>query len=249
MDVIAPQLLKSRLTPEEPAPVGVVAALPGEIKTLRRAAALWNGVGPRLALSGMGPKAAFAAADALARAGAAGLVSFGYVGALKPGLGSGTLILPGSILTVYGGHEQTDSGWAESLLTALDGSVTVAIGPLLSTDRMITGADEKRQLHAATGALAVDMESMAIAAAARRHGIGFLAVRVVLDEATHALPGAVTAALDVGGRVQLGRLARALVARPGDIAGLIALAGASRAADRTLLTVCRLGGPRLGLVA
>lgn len=246
MDVIAPQLVEPRPSPDDAAALGIVAALPGEMKTLRRAAAHWTSARPHIALSGMGPKAAFAAADALAQRGAAGLVSFGYVGALKPGLASGTLVVPDSVTTLYGARETVDRAWFEALQAALAGAVPMAAGPLLSTDRMITSAADKRQLHAATGALAVDMESAAVAAAARRHGLGFIAVRVVLDEATHAVPRAVTASLSADGRVQVGRLVGALVRRPGDIAALVALAGAARAADRTLSTVCRLGGPRLG---
>jgi hypothetical protein len=92
------------------------------------------------------------------------------------------------------------------------------------------------------------MESAAIAAAAERHGLPFIAVRAVLDEADHTVPSAILAAVDESGTVGLGRLVLALLARRREIATLIPLARAARASNQTLLAVCRLGGPRFGLV-
>ena len=228
--------------------VGVIAALPGEAKSLRRSTAQWGGSRPEVVLSGIGPRAAGAAADELAWAGAAGLVSFGYAGALTPGLRSGTLILPAEILAADGARHTTDSAWLAALAAAIAPDVPVVTGPLLSVARMLASAHEKHDAHVATGAVAVDMESAAIAAAAARHNLPFITVRAVLDEADHTVPSAIQAAVDETGTVALGRLLLALLARRREIATLIPLARAARASDQTLLAVCRLGGPRFGLV-
>jgi hopanoid-associated phosphorylase len=228
--------------------IGVIAALPGEAKSLRKSTAHWGGSSPEVALSGIGPQAAGAAAEHLARSGAAGLVSFGYAGALKPALRSGTLILPDEILAADGTRHRTDSAWAAALAAAIAPDVAVVTGPLLSMPHMLTSAEDKHAAHVATGALAVDMESAAIAAAAERYGLPFIVVRAVLDEADHTVPSAILAAVDASGTVGLGRLVLALLARRREIATLIPLARAARASNQTLLAVCRLGGPRFGLV-
>jgi adenosylhomocysteine nucleosidase len=228
--------------------IGVIAALPGEAKSLRKSTAHWGGSSPEVALSGIGPQAAGAAAEQLAWSGAAGLVSFGYAGALKPDLKSGTLILPDEILEADGTRHRTDTTWLAALVAAIAPDVAVVTGALLSMPRMLTSAEDKYAAHAATGALAVDMESAAIAAAAERHNVPFIAVRAVLDEADHTVPSAVLAAVDETGTVGLGRLILALLARRREIATLIPLARAARASNQTLMAVCRLGGPRFGLV-
>ena len=228
--------------------IGVVAALPGEARSLRKSTAHWGGSSPEVALSGIGPHAAGAAAEQLARSGAAGLVSFGYAGALKPSLRSGSLVLPESIVQADGTRHETDSTWLAALMAAIAPDVAVISGSLLSMPHMLTSAEDKHAAHIATGAVAVDMESAAIAAAAERHNLPFIAVRAVLDEADHTVPSAILAAVDESGTVGLGRLVLALLARRREIATLIPLARAARASNQTLMAVCRLGGPRFGLV-
>lgn len=228
--------------------LGVIAALPGEARSLRKSKAYWGGSRPKVVLSGVGPRAAGQAAEKLARAGAAGLVSFGYAGALNPALRSGTLILPDEIIDGDGNRHGTDRDWLRGLAAAIAPDVPVVTGPLLSVARMLASAEDKHAAHLATGAVAVDMESAAIAAVAARHGLPFIAVRAVLDEAAQTVPSAVLASVDETGSVGLGRLLLALLARRREIATLIPLARAARASNQTLLMVCRLGGPRFGLV-
>lgn len=228
--------------------IGVIAALPGEAKSLRKSTVRWGGSSPEVALSGIGPQAAGAAAEHLAWSGAAGLVSFGYAGGLQRALRSGTLILPDEILEADGTRHRTDTAWMAALASAIAPDVAVVTGPLLSMPQMLTSAADKHAAHEATGALGVDMESAAIAATAERYGLPFIAVRAVLDEADHTVPSAILAAVDESGSVGLGRLVLALLARRREIATLIPLARAARASNQTLLAVCRLGGPRFGLV-
>lgn len=237
---------RPRPDPQRP-PIGIVAALPGEMKVLRRAKAWWGAATPAVLHSGMGLDAAAAAAEALADQGVAGLVSFGCAGAISPDLACGALLLPDAVEHAGAGRYLADRAWHSALGRALRGSITYVTGPLVSVDRMLASVADKREAYAATGALAVDMESAAVASVASRHRLPFIAVRVVLDDARQVIPSAVTAALDDRGQVALSRLAMAFLFRPTEVLELFGLARAARIADRMLSAVCRLAGPRLGL--
>src|SRR5581483_11281300 len=60
--------------------------------------------------------------------------------------------------------------------------------PFVSTSRVVCLGAEKRALAARTGAIAVDMESAALGAAARQAGVPFLIVRTASDLAEEDLP-------------------------------------------------------------
>ena len=228
------------------APVGVVAALREERRLLARAERLWHGGRPEIVLSGMGPTRTAAAAEALADERVAGLVSFGYAGAIASRLKPGTLLIAESVDTEDGARFSADHRWLNALEAVLQRAVPTARGALLSVDRILATDADKRRAHLATGALAADMETAAVAVVAARRGLPFVALRVVVDGIGQAIPGSVLASLDAEGRVALARLALALVKRPGDLRAVLGLARAARAADRTLSAVCRLVGPRFG---
>jgi len=67
---------------------------------------------------------------------------------------------------------------------------------------MITSAEEKQSLAAKFGAVAVDMESAAIARVCAEQGIPFAAVRAISDTADEALPEAVARFFRSDGRLQ-----------------------------------------------
>jgi adenosylhomocysteine nucleosidase len=63
-------------------------------------------------------------------------------------------------------------------------------GPLLTARRVLAGAEAKHAAYARSGALAVDMESAAIAAEFAASGTLFVCIRAVIDEADDEIPGA-----------------------------------------------------------
>jgi hypothetical protein len=73
-------------------------------------------------------------------------------------------------------------------------------------------ADEigKAALFAATGAVAVDMESVVVARAAQRHGLPFSILRVVADPSHRSLPSAALVAMRADGEVDLSAVLTAL---------------------------------------
>ncbi len=224
---------------------GVVAALDAEARTLgplvRRENGLWlTAEGILVAVSGVGCAAAAESARALIEAGANALVSWGMAGGLDPALAAGTVCLPSAVISATGAQFATDPHWREVLRAAIDGRRTVVEGSLLTHTGAIDRVEAKQTAFRETGAVAVDMESTAIAAVAATAGLPFLAIRVIVDGAGDALPRSVVAASTTG-QVRMARLIRGLIRSPTDIVPLLRLAKRYRAATQTLKAVARTG--------
>jgi adenosylhomocysteine nucleosidase len=193
-----------------------------------------------LAVGGMGGAGAAMAARSLIGAGAAGLMSFGLAGGLDPSLRAGCLVLPNEIISRGGARFLTADGWRERLHLAIAEQVPVVAGKLLTNPSPIGAIAEKASTFRETGAVAVDMESLAIAEVAAANSLPFVAVRVIVDTAVDVLPRAVVAA-GGGGRLNVPRLIGGLAAAPQDVFALIRLAQRHRAATRSLAAAARAG--------
>lgn len=215
--------------------VGVVCALASEARHLGPAD------GTLLAVSGMGGTAAAESAKALVEAGATALASWGMAGGLDPALAAGTIFLPSEVISPDGAAVATAHDWRERLGSALAAQRPLTKGRLLTSRIAIGTPADKATLFRETGAVAVDMESLAIAQVARAHQLPFIAVRVIVDSAADALPRAVTAAADKEGHLQVWRLIGALARTPAELAPLLRLARRYRAANRSLAAVARVG--------
>jgi adenosylhomocysteine nucleosidase len=231
--------------------LGVVAALPGEARVLHIRRPAFAGVdvlapGVLLCVSGVGAEHAARAADRLLAAGAGALLSWGSAGALAPDLRPGSLLLPER---VRGAEEvfDVDSQWRRALWRVLDRTLDPLGGTLMQSAQVLADAAAKRELGVRYGAQAVDMESAALAAAARDAGVRFLVVRAVADPADWTLPAAVSGAVDARGRVRAARVLRGVVFQPRQWAALLRLARAFAAARATLARVSAIAGPRFGL--
>jgi adenosylhomocysteine nucleosidase len=100
----------------------------------------------------------------------------------------------------------------------------VHVGRLLTADRVIRLREEKRSLLEQYGALAVDMETFAVAEVCRRRQVGFLGVRVIHDAFDEELPPDVERLLAQKTRAaQLGAAAGAIWKRPSSIKDLYKL--------------------------
>lgn len=196
--------------------------------------------GSRFLVSGIGPAAARRGAEALIGAGAGALVSFGLAGGLDPALAPGTVCLPGEVVGGPGPGLPTDAGWRSRLQARLAGRAPVAGGVLLASEDLVATPAAKARLFAATGAVAVDLESRAIGEVAAERGLPFLVVRVIVDGAGDGLPPVVALATE-GGTVRLGRLLGALARRPADLAPLVRLARRYAVAGRALALLARPG--------
>ncbi|MDH3317334.1 MAG: phosphorylase, partial [Gammaproteobacteria bacterium] len=104
---------------------------------------------------------------------------------------------------------------------------------------------EKHALHTRTGAVAADMESIAVARNARRRGLPMIAVRAISDGPEDALPISVLGVVDAFGRARYGALLGTLVRRPGDVAALARLRAGFSSACTTLSQVIARTGAEL----
>jgi adenosylhomocysteine nucleosidase len=210
--------------------VGIVCALASEARHLRPTD------GTLVITTGMGRSAASDGARALVNAGAKALASWGMAGGLDPSLPAGTILLPTEILGPDGRIHPCEASWRERLSATIE----TRSGRLVTTAKSVGSVEDKAELFRTTGAVAVDMESAAVAEVAEQHGLPFLAVRVVVDSAADSLPRAVTAAADSEGHLHIWRLIGTLAMAPNELAPLIRLARRYRAANRSLATLAPL---------
>lgn len=229
--------------------LGIVAALPGEVRTLTKHSLTPGNVYPLdrevlLVWSGIGSERARRAAEQLLDRGARALLSWGCAAALREPLIPGNLVLPDSVVTDDRQVLPVDPGWHERLHAGCGGRFPTFTGALAETRTVLTGLAEKRALAEGTGAIAADMESAAIGAMAHRAGVPFAVIRAIADSLDMAVPSVATGAIDGHGRLRpLGLLAR-LFRHPREWPALGRLGRGFRAATATLAgvaTVTRSG--------
>ncbi len=200
--------------------IGIVVGMTAEARLVRGATRY------RVAIGGGTPDGASMAARGLISAGATALISVGLAGGLDPGWAPGRMVVPARILC-GGVWFDADPG-----LVAWLGGATA--GALIATTAAVGVAADKLALFRGTGAVAVDLESGAVAEAARAHGLAFAALRVICDPAGRGLPPAALAALDPRGGIAALRVAGSILRHPGQIPALLRLAGDARAANAAL---------------
>lgn len=132
---------------------------------------------------GIGAESARRAAEAVIESySPAMLISVGVAGALVAELNVGDTIFPAMVIdTTDGSRHQTTIGNALVAKTTL-GRTILASYPEIAT------VAQKTQLAKSYGAHAVDMESGAIARAAQKHGLPFVAVKAISDELDFEIP-------------------------------------------------------------
>ena len=231
---------------------GIVVALASEARALAAHAVKPDAItalpeGAALYLSGMGPMAARRAAEVLAAAGASALAVFGVAGALNDTLRNGTLFCPERVLDDEGHAYVTDVAWRTSLQQRLAGIATPlhATGALLSVTSPLLTAVAKRTAHDQCTALAVDMESAAVAAVAQERGLPFAVLRAIVDEADDAIPPALNGSVDAWGRPRPLRLLAAFGRQPSLASELPRLYSRMQRATHALRAAAQAAGPAL----
>jgi hopanoid-associated phosphorylase len=175
-----------------------------------------------------------------------GIISIGIAGGLAPGLRTGDWVLADSV-----DGTSTDAAWTERLAARLREATR---GLLIGVDAVVASSTEKAELHRATGALAVDMESHVAMCVAQRHRLPFAAARVVCDPAHRTLPPAARIAMKPDGRVDFLAVMRSLLAHPAQLPALVQTGRDAEQAFGSLLRGQRrlgagLCGPDLGQFA
>lgn len=158
------------------------------------------------------------------------VISFGLCGGIAPGLKAGDLVLADSVATPDGLLQPAPEAHrflASLLPDARSGVIVAAESPMATVAA-------KRQVHAATGAIAVDMESAGAARLAIDWGVPFAAIRAVCDGPDDPLPPAAIGALAPDGTLRLGAVIADLLRQPSQLGGLISTGLRTRAAIATL---------------
>jgi nucleoside phosphorylase len=143
------------------------------------------------------------------------LLVLGLAGGLDPTLQTGDVVIYDVCLNERADAPnalQCDAALAERWRVALEAErLTCVRGAGVQVERIVIEAQRKLELHDRTQALAVDMETYAVLAAAAQTPCA--ALRVVLDEATSDLPD-FNAGVDAQGRLKVWPALWALAARP-----------------------------------
>lgn len=174
------------------------------------------------------------------------MVSSGFAGSVNPAVGVGDLIIGKHVLhstqEVFEGEIKIDS-----MLSCDTSIVAMAVklsntdnfkshcGDILSVNKIIRQSSVKKHLGNQTSAIAVDMESFAIAERAHAMGIPFVVVRAIsdgMDEDMKINENMVTE----GGNVNIPSTARHLLNKPHHIPYLNRLRKQTKFATNTLST-------------
>jgi len=223
---------------------GIVVALPEELTTLTskkidKGSCLFIADKLLVAYSGAGPVNAGSAAELLVAEGATRLISWGCAGALSTSLKSGDLILPDKLIDAGKVEMFANANWLDYTKNSLANYVTVHSGSLAESISIVSSSKDKKQVHSLTGAVALDMESMAIARVARQNSLPFLVIRAIVDPVNMDLPLAISYSLNDRGEVELGKLLLFLFLHPTELPGLIKLGLNFSAAKKTLKSIAK----------
>lgn len=228
---------------------GIIVALAEELSTLKTLPnVLWERCLRRgkfifltndviLVYSGAGAQNARKAAELAISKGATQLISWGCAGALHHELKMGDLVLADSLLDSDGTQTPVNAAWHEHAKTILGADVTVYKGALFNSHDVVSTAQEKQAIYEKTGALALDMESYAIAQAAQHYALPFLAIRAIADPASMDLPIALSNALNEEGEVDISKIIFSLARNPKEIPHLIQIGQYFQIAKRKLSLV------------
>jgi len=214
--------------------IGIIAALPGELKPLVRGwepqpsgvrgLSVWktlrDGHEMIAACGGVGANAALRAFTAAEFLGAFDLVlSVGWAGALVPQMEAGSCYMPCAVIDVQTG-ERFSSAAGESAVR-------------LVTTPTVADTAEKRRLHESYGAALVDMEAATVARLAQMRDVPFYCFKAVSDSENAELPD-LNRFIDVQGQMQMTSFVAHVAVRPRFWAPLMELGRNSSVAARTM---------------
>jgi adenosylhomocysteine nucleosidase len=156
------------------------------------------------------------------------VLSCGYAGGLQRGPKRGDIVVPPRILA----PDQPEIH-LEFKMPA-DPAKGLYVGGLLTVDQIIRKAADKQSLGEAHQAVAVDMETYAVAAECRARHQKFFAVRVLTDDAETDLPEEVLSLMGSTGAMRIGAIVGALWKRPSSAQDMLQLRDDAQVAAKRL---------------
>lgn len=148
----------------------MVAATPQELAHFRKA----EPSGIRSLVTGMGGPAGAVVREQLQRDRYRLVVSAGFCGGLRPGFRVGDLVVASEVI-----EESTGLRRKPSVPFGLNGMASV--GPFLTVRKVLSDPALKQQGGVRFGAIAVDLETSAVAEAAVQAGVAWVGIRSILD--------------------------------------------------------------------
>jgi adenosylhomocysteine nucleosidase len=226
---------------------GIVVALPEELSTLT-SKKLEKGCVEALTdkilviYSGAGVENAHTASELLKTKGANRLISWGCAAALDGEFRSGDLVLANACVDAdHVAIDLNNEAWLVNVKDCLSkhSHLRIYTGKLAESKNIVASSNDKAKIAEATDAIALDMESVAIAKVALAHGLPFLSIRAIADPVNMDLPKAVSHALNDQGEVNISKLLLYLLLHPAELPGLIKLGLHFHAAKNTLKRVAK----------
>lgn len=196
-------------------------------------------------VSGVGPVRARRAAEELIEKGATALLSWGTAGGLQIDLSPGELILPFKVLLSRKVGYPVNFTWHDRLKNRLCKHMDIHTGSIIQSPTTIRSTSEKLSLYRRDGAIAVDMESTAVAQVAKASSVPFIAIRAITDSVHMTIPKCVLNATDEFGIAHPFRFLKSLLRHPDEIYPMMRLVLGFRAAQKTLKNVLRHTNYRL----
>ncbi|TIH16593.1 phosphorylase [Marinifilum sp. JC120] len=177
---------------------------------------LKNKVSYRCIISGIGTTRAAEAAELLCAEKPDLILSIGVSGGLAAGLEAGTLVAATTIHSDIAGFDSWFEGEEDALMRSelIPSCGEIQCGKLITAGEPLLTPQDKLFTHERTGALAVDMESISVAQAAKQAGIPFGCIRAISDDSKRGIPQESLAGVDESGKTQLGPILKAIMKRP-----------------------------------
>lgn len=147
------------------------------------------------------------------------ILGAGVAGALSPELSAGELVASRQIYDASGPAPAPD----ERLLSRALSGAGVRSATLLTVAKPALSPSEKAVLATSIdgGAAAVDMESAVWAREAAAHGIPYVVIRAISDEAGERLPRYLSTCMDEDGSIRRSKVVARALAHPGSIPELL----------------------------
>jgi adenosylhomocysteine nucleosidase len=172
-----------------------------------------------------------------------GVISIGLGGALSPHLKVGDIVI-GERVIAGAATFLCDNTWRVTLAARLRAGHQGAVAG--SAVALASSTAKAALFESSGGALVVDMESQVAARFAAKRKLKLAVLRVISDDASHALPPAALVAMKPDGGIALGRVLWSLLKNPLQLPALIRTGRHSERAFKRLLRCRGLLGPGLG---
>jgi len=218
--------------------VGIVVALPQELKTLgvkesETQSVLHRSENILVCLSGTGPENAAKAAEKLIEKDVDIIISWGTAAALHHDIDPGSIALPRKIISGKEEVIEVDDTLRKKIADRLGLNGFLISSSLCETETLLTNSKEKFTLARNNNAAIADMESAAVARIAEKHNISFLAIRAVSDSVELAIPGSVRKNI-ANGSVNISGIINQTLLNPGDWIPMIKLYMSFKKARKSL---------------